>query len=1192
MKATKYCAALSLAAVSALISAATVHAAAGDIYDISNPNAVTLKYTQSQMASISKQHEVLNNAIKYGYALDNGKVYTIKALNDEIDALYKQGVADDKLIDATFNAIKNDPNVVTIPEPKTLAVSSVSAITKTSVDVKLAAAPAAVPTADRFVVKVGDAAVSVTKVTAKTGTTDTFTLDVALDGKEGTVSVNGVASAAFDYKAPSIAKITPVSSKIIDITYSEDVNAGLAQVVSNYTMAQTGTANVVNMTGASIDVKDSKTVRVTLASALTKDVEYTVTVKNMQDASKNTMDSDGSSSTFTAIEDTTKSTIASAVAKDIDTIEVTMSKEMQTAPTAKVQLIKADGTLDTAITNTATVKNNVVTVTLTDATKYMKTGSNYRVTLTGGADMSNNVVADNQTVDVAGVSDEIAPTVSGTPTYDAANKKLTINFSEAVENSGEADNYSIFETETGLPAGGTVTPTVSDDKKSVVLTLGTALNGSTSYSVRLKGYDASTRLTGLMDSSKSKNALVNNTVVKFTTDAVVTPVELSSATKPGTDDGKTVILAFNTNLVKTEAENIANYAIVKADDATKTLAVTKAVYDDSAKTVTLTTAAQEEGTNNYKVTVSNLTNLKADQNTATFSGKDKVAPVFTSAAALSSKIIDLTFDSEIEATPAASTVSIVEKGTANVITTAGATLTKQSNKNTARLTLADGVALTAGKTYVVTVTGIKDMNTNASEAQTSEFTFAAEDTQAPTLTNVVAKNGATIELCFNEEVAINTGLDNNNFVIKKGTETVAVNTLVATQDATDKTKITLVNKNAGVPATIFENGASYTITVKDNGANYIKDITGNKVTEAAYSFTGVVDATKPQLVSAKMGDSDNKVVLTFSEPIQTIIGNETAFTVTNANTGVQDVVTAVASGTGDDANKVTLTLASSTETGTQYRVYINNASTIKDNEVTPNTLDTTKASALFDGADLTAPSANVAAVLKDANTLILTFSEKLDSTSVSKSDFVIGDGSTIAVTNAVVGTGDAANTVTLTMSGNEDTGLAAPAIKIAAGQYVADLAGNKLGATNATPLTITSYADKATPSLVNATVATGSGMKIVGADGIYTATKLSDAAIGDVTLKFTEVIDPSTLSLAVYNSNGKVTLDDATLNAIKTILINENATPAKTFVKNVASSYSDVKTLMNGTAGTTVTKLVFTYTDANLNQSSFELNIN
>lgn len=68
-------------------------------------------------------------------------------------------------------------------------------------------------------------------------------------------------------------------------------------------------------------------------------------------------------------------------------------------------------------------------------------------------------------------------------------------------------------------------------------------------------------------------------------------------------------------------------------------------------------------------------------------------------------------------------------------------------------------------------------------------------------------------------------------------------------------------------------------------------------------------------------------------------------------------VYSTALGTGEDANKVTLTLASSTVNGTQYRVFVSNAnSTVKDLAVPPNLVDTNAAIALFIGTDKTAPT--------------------------------------------------------------------------------------------------------------------------------------------------------------------------------------------------------------------------------------------
>ncbi|MEA4826334.1 MAG: Ig-like domain-containing protein [Clostridium sp.] len=939
----------------------------------------------------------------------------------------------------------------------TIFFGKISAINKTTVTVTLENGTDVTEASDinNYSIMLGQTPVEVTAVTYN-ATTRKAVLTVALDKMEGKLTVNGV-EASFDFKAPSIKAITPVSSRVFDITYSEAVNAGLAQIIANYGIVESGTANTITGNIAKVEAISADKVRVTMLAALTKDKSYTVTVTGMQDvsANKNTMTT-SSSMAFTAIKDEVRPTLVSATATDANKVELQMSEEMSsTAVTATLKKYNADGTLGTAVVNSVAkdAKNpSKLLLTITNSADYLANGSKYQVEVTGGSDIEGNAIADNQKVDFTGKADDVAPTVVASSFADG---KLTLTFSEAMNGAElvETDNYAVFETATGITETVTgVVENTSNDHTQAILSF-SGLQAGKEYSVRLTGGIAD----GLKDASITPNALVNNTIVKFTVPTVTTEVKLQGAAQPGTPDGKSVELTFNTDLVKAEAENAANYRIVNAADETKTLAVTKAVYDSASKKVTLTTGAQVDGSSNYKVYVSNLTNLstKAAETSAAFNGVDMTKPVLTGIEVLGLNTIDLVFNEDMAADQSAGVaVSLVEKGTANTVAANALTATA-GHGNKVRVTFAAG-KLVAGKTYTLTVTGAKDGSaaTNGSDANTLDFTAAA-DTTAPSIVSAVSTNAATIEVTFNEEIAEAGTLSAANFELKKG-DTV-VNFAAGTTFTVDSAKKKLTIVNGGVtPAAVLENGTAYTLKVVKDGSNYVSDVAGNAVTDAAYSFTGVKDTTKPELVSSEMkADSDTQVVLTFSEKLKAGI-NPADFTVTEANTGIPVSVTGAALGTSDDANKVTLTLGAKTKAGVQYRVYVNNAnSSVKDLAVSPNLLDTNHAVALFTGADKTAPQVT-GTVLKDSKTVDVTFDENINPASVAKTDFVVA-GNT--VTSAVVS--DDLKTITLTLGTAVATDKTDLAISYADGQSVADFAGNSAA------MSITSNTDEAAPTLVS-----------------------------------------------------------------------------------------------------------------------------
>ncbi|URM33396.1 Ig-like domain-containing protein [Cytobacillus firmus] len=944
----------------------------------------------------------------------------------------------------TIEGTELTASVKVVVEAALPEVVEVSAITKTDVTVTLGAAPAAELTnadASKFEVKVGSEAVSVTGV-AKVATDltgKTYKLTVALDKKEGKVAVNGKESATFDFKGPEVATVTPLSDRILEVKFSEDVNQGLAQLQANYAIVESGTANLTGVSG--IQVIDAKTVRVTTSAALTDGKSYTLTVNNQQDVSANKNTNVSSSKAFTAAKDTVKPTIVSAVAKDANKIEVTLSEELKsTAITAVVKPYNTDGTLGTQYAvDSVEISGKVATITLDTAS--LENNKQYNVALTGGADLSDNAIADNQNTNFTGVRDDIAPLVTGQEFKDG---KLTINFSEAVNNLGTEGNFYVFRSATGLPVlVNTATP--SEDNKSVTLEFTTPLVSATTYSVTLTGNTT----TGIYDKAITPNALRDNSVIQFTTPAAApTKVQLSGAAQPAEAaiDGKTVVLSFNTELVKAEAENVSNYSIASVADASKTLAVTKAVYNADARTVTLTTAAQEEGTNNYEVVVAGLSNLDAAYTKARFSGEDKVAPTLTGVNALNEKTVDLEFDQVIDGDQSGATIAIVEKGTANVITKDSV----EEFEKKVRLGF-DAGKLVNGKTYTITVTGVVDANGNTSAAKTYDFTVR-EDKTAAQLTGVTVVNEGKVVLQFNEELKAAGTI--GNYAIKQGTTDVSLTDLEASLNPQDKTQVVIEGADGAVA--FLENGKSYTVTVTGG----VKDLNDNVIGTASYTFTGVKDVVKPQLVSATATE-DNKVELTFSEELAAF-GDETDYLITDVNTGLPLAIDSVGP-VEDNAKKVLITLdGAKTELGKQYRVYIKDEAAISDKAVVANHLDTTKRAAVFNGVDTTKVTVTGATLL-DASTLKVTFSEKVNAGTVSASDFVVNGGDVSSVTVSENGESATLKLATKLTSTSVD-GIT---FDLKTGESIADPSGNKLEKGEDPLSEGLVIADEAAPTLVS-----------------------------------------------------------------------------------------------------------------------------
>ncbi|MGG7164523.1 toxin Cry1Ac domain D-VI-related protein [Clostridium ihumii] len=128
-KRNKFVAALSIAAISALISS-TVFADDGDIYNIDNKREIIKQYTSEEIAISKKyQKKVTLNSESFGYEC-SGKVYTL----DEVNEIYNKTRCD---IDRTLKLVETTLKDVLVVEDKSkIVIESVSEFNNSTIKVK------------------------------------------------------------------------------------------------------------------------------------------------------------------------------------------------------------------------------------------------------------------------------------------------------------------------------------------------------------------------------------------------------------------------------------------------------------------------------------------------------------------------------------------------------------------------------------------------------------------------------------------------------------------------------------------------------------------------------------------------------------------------------------------------------------------------------------------------------------------------------------------------------------------------------------------------------------------------------------------------------------------------------------------------------------------------------------------------
>lgn len=943
---------LSSAAVAGIIASIPMvaHAANGDFYNqtkklqYSRADLLASKDLQKTLqAQLDAQDVIIKDLGTSGY-VDYQKA-SASFLNNYQNTHNVQDAISKALVEGKITPADDVTKYLIV---KPLAVNSVSNITKTSLQVKLATGvnQDAAKLAANYAVKNGDADVTVSKVDYNSAL-NVATITADLDGKDGKLTVNGVSSDSFDFKAPTISKITPISLTQFKVEFNEALNAAS---VDSATYAVANGADIVNVS-AKLGT-DNKTIYFTADAKLTAGTTYTFGVKGIKDTALNEA-KDQITTSFTAAEDTVAPTIGTVKALDSDKIEITMSEPViaTEAISAKFAAYGVDGKLGDLKTGTPkitqegtladgkTAFGTKIVVSVADA-DLLENGTNYNIVLSGVKDLSGLSIADKANADFVGVRDVVPPTVASSTYKDG---KLSITFSEEVSGADVTTNYKVYNKNTGEEVGSpSLKPEVQDDKVTYVLDLSSLkLAYNTDYSVVLNN---------IKDIANVPNVLKANTLVEFKTpQESLKSTEVGTATPAydSTSKTSTVALTFSNAITKTEAENVANYSIAKTDDATVTLAVTKAVLSGDGKTVTLTTALQDGA--NYTIKVLNISNLASDKNTVKFDSKDVIAPVFNEAKVVNSKVVDLTFS---EAVKTYAAITVVKSGEAISVTPKD--IVQSADKKSIRLTFADD-ALTTGATYNVLVKSAADEVGNATEKQTKTFVAGAADTTPAKLTGVKVDSSTQIQLQFDEaldETAIPVASNLALTVAGKGVD--------LTTDAM-ATKIDVKGSvvTVSTAASMFKNGDSATVKVTGG----VKDLAGNTTTDSSAAFTGVVDSVGPSLVSAAAGKTDDTVVLTFDKALGqvnnvgdkiTLDGSE--FIVSNPDTFESLSVTGASFDEKD--SKVINVKVSGMKSGVTYKVYVAGASKIVNTEVGANQGDIANQNrtATFTGIDTTAPT--------------------------------------------------------------------------------------------------------------------------------------------------------------------------------------------------------------------------------------------
>lgn len=1075
-----------LAAAMSIIPSAITHAAAGDFYD-----ANTLKhYTKTdlvakpdlvnQLSDALKNGDVILKELNKGIFIDYAK--TQSAFDEAFAAKPDDVVA--AIITAKTQGTVTAPDVTKYTDANTttgVTVSSVSAINATTVVATLADGADATKAADKaqYTVKVGDKAVTVTSVNYD-ATSKKATLTVDLSNSAGTVTVNGVASSKdVDYVAPTISEVKAQSATVVDVKFSEKVDATEAENVANYKLRYAlgkasettfaATAGAGNVQATAKLLTDGQTVRITIVSVgstvtfpglqnggLLKDAPYQIQVINdkIVDLAGNKAAS-GYGVMFygTNIADSQAAQVLSAK-YDASNGKVTLSfdKAIQTATATKIKLV-ADGktAVDLSAVSATPSGNDVVIDASTLADKVTALGSTFSVQYADGAfvDVNGNNIAPATTP--VTVSQGLAVTGAS---YNEVTNVLSLTFNKAVNVAKIPDSLSgikvagvsigagttLKTTTNGTTVDIQLAETVADATKSA--DRATAVDGAaeTAYAAKIADSTKDGVIVTVPDTlfedvdgnklttvGAAGSTIKNATYVADTLAPVVTSVSVLDL---GAAKG-TLTIKFNEK-VDSKVANIVTTGIkfYDAADMTKPLGdgsltglATLVGVDKDGKDIA--TSADQVFTDTWKIDLSTITDTKL-------------------AAAL---------NTAVTATPKKSVVMTVDKDA--LVSMNGV---KAADKTAAvPVTLFDATANYTADTFAATTSAAKSVEITVKDSTNSNADVALDKTIAENVANyiVVPTNGGAA-------IKVNSAVYANN-------------------------KITLYLDTAATQ------GKSYTITatgLKTQGGVVVQDKT-TKDGKFTATFTGaaagetnatLTPVTTDVNANGKF-DAGDTITLDFGTPIHLADGAKASDFTVEFGAASAGTYTLGSSTLKVDGSKLIITLASDANIAKGNTIALEKANSKllnSDDQVAYAATPASIVGAVVDApkiATATYSDANADGKLDKDDTITVTFTGKVayasgKSASDIVDDFVVGVASGKTAPTYTAKLSDDGMSATLTLTDPKDFVPGASTSTINVAGTGVDLVGNwsttLAKETDATKVVKIANADTTQPTVQNA----------------------------------------------------------------------------------------------------------------------------
>ena len=737
-------------------------------------------------------------------------------------------------------------------------------------------------------------------------------------------------------------------------------------------------------------------------------------------------------------------TYVSTAINTAGTIVTLTYSETLSSTTALASAFTVTASGNTVAVSSVAISGSTVQLTLSSVISSEKTLTIAYAAPTASGATTNTAIQDvvgNDAASLTAVSftnsstvDQVAPIYSSVANT-STGLTITLTYNENLSTTTALGSaFTVTNGGVTIPISSVAT---ASGTKTVVLTLSSAVGSGKTVTVAYVAPSVDTATTNTAIQDVAGNDAPSFSAITLVTNSSsvdqTSPVYLSGSVG---SNGLTIDLVYDETVSTTTAAASAftvlsdGNAVVVSSVAKssvfntlgiRSIVLTLASAIGNGKTVTVAYTAPAVNAATSNAAIQDTAGNDAISLTATSmtnnSTVDQTAPVYSSSAlAANGLTLTLTYNEALGTTaPLASAFAVTANSSAVTVSSVAI------SGSTVQLTLASAIGSGKSVTVAYTAPAVNSATTNTATQDTAgndAVTLAASsvtnsstvDQIAPVYSSaVLAANGVTLTLTYNETMSATTALPSNFAVLVDGSPaTVSTVTASGTTSTVVLTLASSVNNSATITVAYTApavNSATSNSAVQDSAGNDAASFTAQNVTNSSAN-----DVIRPTMTSATVLSSGTQVQINFSETIGSNISATTAFTIsvngvpvtiTGFNRNIPDnKITANISGVTITSNRtVTVSYAAPADDATANNAALQD--TAGNDMLSVTGITATNSSTV--APDLRAPIFSSASVNSTGTILTMTYDEALSATTAPTSAYtVIAGGVPLIVTSTTV----------------------------------------------------------------------------------------------------------------------------------------------------------------------------------------------